>query len=139
MRRPAASRPPSSAGWRPTALATARSTCPSRARSTPSRIDLAGAAATAGQHHTGFWNFKAGLALRFFGALREIAEPRPAGVAARHRRPGCGFRSVLRHQLAQSTTEHGDCIEIRTSVLSGETNSETQPWAMLGLVGHPLD
>ena len=32
-----------------------------------------------------------------------------------------------------------DSVEIRTSIYSGETNSETQPWVMLGLLGHPYD
>jgi len=60
-------------------------------------------------------------------------------IAARHADRIALFEAILRRQLAKSATEREQCVEIRTSVLSGETNSETQPWAMLGLVGHPFD
>jgi len=60
-------------------------------------------------------------------------------IAARHAHRIELFDAILRRQLALSITEREQCIEFRTSVLSGETNSETQPWAMLGLVGHPFD
>ena len=63
------SRPRSNAGWRLRPSSPAPSSCRSRTRSTPSRSNCR-AAATAGQHQTAFWNFKAGLALRFFAALR---------------------------------------------------------------------
>ena len=46
---------------------------------------------------------------------------------------------VLRWQLQRSITERDDSIEIRTSMHAAETNSETQPWVMLGLFGHPWD
>jgi hypothetical protein len=94
---------------------------------------------TAGQHQTGFWNFKAGLALRFFAALRQAPVAGLQAIAARHADRIALFEAILRQQLARSMTEREQCVEIRTSVLSGETNSETQPWAMLGLVGHPYD
>ena len=45
----------------------------------------------------------------------------------------------MRWQLQRSITERDDSVEIRTSVYSTETNSETQPWVMLGLLGHPYD
>ena len=94
---------------------------------------------TAGQHHTGFWNFKAGLALRFFAALRGAPVASLQAIAARHADRLELFEAILRRQLARSITERDQCVEIHTSVFSGETNSETQPWAMLGLVGHPYD
>jgi hypothetical protein len=94
---------------------------------------------TAGQHHTGFWNFKAGLALRFFAALRQAPVAGLEAIAARHADRIALFEAILRQQLEKSLTERDQCVEFRTSVLSGETNSETQPWAMLGLVGHPYD
>ena len=88
---------------------------------------------------TAFWNFKAGLSLRFFGALRRSTNPAVQAVASRHRDQVAVFEAVLRRQLARAAAEHDGCIEFRTSVLSGETNSETQPWVMLGLLGHPFD
>jgi hypothetical protein len=94
---------------------------------------------TAGQHHTGFWNFKAGLALRFFAALRATSVAGLQAIAERHADRIALFEAILRHQLARSMIEREKGAEFRTSVLSGETNSETQPWAMLGLVGHPFD
>jgi hypothetical protein len=92
---------------------------------------------TDGQHHTGFWNFKAGLGLRFFAALRDSPVAGLQAIAGRHGDRIELFEAILRRQLAQSVAERGQCVEIRTSMLSGETNSETQPWAMLGLLGHP--
>jgi len=49
------------------------------------------------------------------------------------------FEAVLRRQLERSITQREDSIEVRTAVSAGETNSETQPWVMLGLFGHPYD
>jgi len=86
-----------------------------------------------------FWNFKAGLTLRFFSALRAAEDPALQAVAARHHDRMGLLEMVMRRQLEQSVTEHEDGVEIRCSVQSTETNSESQPWAMLGLVGHPLD
>ena len=109
---------------------------------TGGRIDTVGMASpdAAGEiGETAFWNFKAGLSLRFFGALRRSPNPAVQAVASRHRDRVAAFEAVLRHQLARAAAEHDGCIEFRTSVLSGETNSETQPWVMLGLLGHPFD
>jgi hypothetical protein len=86
-----------------------------------------------------FWNYKAGLTLRFFMALRNAEDPAFQAVAARHRDRMELLEIVIRRQLERSVTEHEDGVEIRCSVPSGETNSESQPWAMLGLVGHPFD
>ena len=55
--------------WRPTALATCAVELPQPYKIDTVAVELPGGR-TAGQHHTGFWNFKAGLALRFFAALR---------------------------------------------------------------------
>ena len=49
------------------------------------------------------------------------------------------LEGVLRRQLELATRDHADGPEIRSSWLSAETNSETQPWALLGLLGHPWD
>jgi len=98
-------------------------------------IDEAGVSRTA----NAFWNFQAGLTLRFFAALRNAEEPALRKVAARHRDRIELFETVIRHQLLRSLSKHADGVEIRTAVPTTETNSETQPWVMLGLFGHPCD
>lgn len=109
----------------------------------PVKIDVLSTSIGDGQGHrhteNAYWNFNVGLALRFFLALRNSPDPRLQAVAARHRDRIELFELVLRWQLRRSITERGDCVEFRTSVYSGETNSETQPWVMLGLLGHPYD
>jgi hypothetical protein len=94
-----------------------------------------------GHRHTenAYWNFNVGLALRFFAALRNSPNADLQAIAARHRDRIELFEMVLRWQLQRSITERDDSIEIRTSMHAAETNSETQPWVMLGLLGHPYD
>jgi len=94
-----------------------------------------------GTRHTenAFWNFKAGMTLRFFGALRASPHPSLRSIVARHGERMVLFESVLRRQLERSITQSGGGIEIRTAISAGETNSETQPWVMLGLFGHQWD
>jgi hypothetical protein len=86
-----------------------------------------------------FWNFKAGMTLRFFGALRGSSNPSLRWIAARNGERMERLEAVLREQIEKSITQRENSIEIRTAVSSGETNSETQPWVMLGLFGHPWD
>ena len=86
-----------------------------------------------------FWNFKVGMTLRFFGALRTTPDPALEAVAARHRDRIELFEIILRRQLERSITERDDGVEIRCAEIAAETNSETQPWVMLGLLGHPHD
>ena len=86
-----------------------------------------------------YWNFNVGLALRLFAALRASPEANLQQIAARHRERIELLELVLHAQLRRSITERDDSVEIRTSIYSGETNSETQPWVMLGLLGHPYD
>ncbi len=86
-----------------------------------------------------FWNFKVGMTLRFFNALRNAADPALQAVAARHHDRIELFEIILRRQLKRSITERDDGIEIRIAEIAAETNSETQPWVMLGLLGHPYD
>jgi hypothetical protein len=95
----------------------------------------------AGNYHTenSYWNFNAGLALRFFNALRRSPEPALRQIALRYRERIALLELVLHWQLKRSLSEREDGIEVRTGVYSGETNSETQPWVMLGLFGHPCD
>jgi hypothetical protein len=86
-----------------------------------------------------FWNFKAGMTLRFFAALRKSPNAALRSIALRYAERLELFEMILRRQIERSITQRGDSIEIRTSVSAGETNSETQPWVMLGLFGHPWD
>ena len=86
-----------------------------------------------------FWNFKAGMTLRFLAALRNSPQPDLQAIVARHCERMDLFEFVLRRQLERSVTWHGDSVEIRTGMPANETNSETQPWVMLGLFGHPWD
>jgi hypothetical protein len=86
-----------------------------------------------------FWNFKAGLTLRFLAALRSSPHPALQSITTRHRERIARLEMILRQQIASSITQQEDGLEIRTAVSSGETNSETQPWVMLGLFGHPAD
>jgi hypothetical protein len=86
-----------------------------------------------------FWNFKAGMTLRFFAALRASPHPSLQSIVARYRERIELFEAVLRRQLERSITQREDSIEVRTAVFAGETNSETQPWVMLGLFGHQWD
>jgi hypothetical protein len=86
-----------------------------------------------------FWNFKAGMTLRFFAALRRSSHPALQSIVARYRERMDLFEIVLRSQLERSITQAEEGIEIRTAVSAGETNSETQPWVMLGLFGHQWD
>jgi hypothetical protein len=94
-----------------------------------------------GNRHTenSYWNFNVGLALRLFGALRNSAVPEIRQIAARHGDRIELLEFLLHRQLQRSITERDDSVEIRTSMYSAETNSETQPWVMLGLLGHPCD
>ena len=92
-----------------------------------------------GRTENAFWNFKAGMTLRFFAALRASPHPALRSIVARHSQRLDLFESVLLRQIERSITEREDSIEIRTAVSAGETNSETQPWVMLGLFGHPYD
>lgn len=86
-----------------------------------------------------FWNFKVGMTLRFFSALRNATDPALQAVAALHRDRIELFEMILRRQLERSISERDDGIEIRIAEVAAETNSETQPWVMTGLLGHPFD
>ena len=86
-----------------------------------------------------FWNFKVGMTLRFFNALRSATDPALQAVAARNRDRVELFEIILRRQLERSISERDNGIEIRIAETASETNSETQPWVMMGLLGHPHD
>jgi hypothetical protein len=83
-----------------------------------------------------FWSFKSGLCLQLFRAVRTS---RVEAVRAIWRRHGMRLELlelVLRARLERAMRRHEDGIEILTSMLSTDTNSETQPWAALGLIDH---
>jgi hypothetical protein len=86
-----------------------------------------------------FWNFKAGLTLRLLTALQTSPCPEVQAIFSRHSDRIGLFTLILQRQMARSITRRGDTLAIRTSRFAAETNSETQPWVMLGLFGHPCD
>jgi hypothetical protein len=86
-----------------------------------------------------FWNFNIGLALRFFAALRDAADPTLQAVAARHADRMELLEMVMRRQIERSIIQRSDSVEFAVATGGGETNSETQPWVTLGLFGHPCD
>lgn len=86
-----------------------------------------------------FWNFHGGLTLRLFRALRESPEAGLRALHARHAERLAVLEPLLLRQIDLATRDHADGREIRSSWLSSETNSETQPWVLLGLLGHPWD
>ena len=85
------------------------------------------------------WSYKAGLTLRLFRLLQQSAEPGLRAVSARHAGRMAEFEAFLRRQLAGVAVQRDDGVEILASPASSETNSETQPWTMLGILGHPWD
>ena len=84
--------------------------------------------------NTGFWNYHAGLTLRFFAALNKSSNTSIRAVAARNRRRIELFEHIMRWHLTRSIHLRDGMMEIRSSILSTETNSETQPWAAIGLM-----
>jgi hypothetical protein len=81
-----------------------------------------------------FWNFAAGLALRAFRALQRSPDAELQRIAAAHEERIGLMRTVMTLQIRRSLRQRGEAVEVRTSVLSGETNSETQPWVALAMV-----
>ena len=86
-----------------------------------------------------FWNFHVGLTLRLFRALQDSPDAGLQAVYAKHAERLAVIEPLLLRQVALGTRQHEDGAEIRSSWLSSETNSETQPWVVLGLLGHPWD
>jgi hypothetical protein len=89
------------------------------------------------QRHTleTFWNFKAGLCLRLFNALQKTQHEGLRAVWAKHSERLSVLEGLMRDRITRSLRERETGIEILTSMLSAETNSETQPWVALGLCG----
>jgi hypothetical protein len=86
------------------------------------------------KRNSAFWNYHVGLTLRLFAALRNSPEAALRAIAARHAERIELFETMMRRQVERSLYREDGAVEIRCSVLSGETNSETQPWATLGLL-----
>lgn len=82
-----------------------------------------------------FWNFKAGLCLQLFSALRDSPSEALRQLWEKHRGRLEILEAVARARIERSMRHHEDGVEILTSMLSAETNSETQPWVALGLIG----
>lgn len=82
-----------------------------------------------------FWNFKSGLCLQLFGALRATPNAALQAVWTKHKLRLELLESFMRLRIEGSVRHHEDGVEILTSMLSAETNSETQPWVALGLIG----
>jgi hypothetical protein len=83
----------------------------------------------------GFWTYKVGLFLQLLSVLRASRSPHLQALWARQRDRLEILEAVARARLQRSLRRREDGIEILTSRLSRETNSETQPWAALGLLG----
>jgi hypothetical protein len=82
-----------------------------------------------------FWNFNGGLTLRLFNALRATRHAGLRAVWERHAPRIEALELLMRHRIGQSLRPRDGAVEILSSVLSAETNSETQPWAALALIG----
>ncbi|GAA0590339.1 hypothetical protein GCM10009416_31100 [Craurococcus roseus] len=88
----------------------------------------------------GEWNFCAALTLRAFKALRRSRHPAIQAIEEKHRDRLGLLAAVMHDQIRRSMRpREGGALEVRTSVLSGEGNSETQPWAALALAEDALD
>jgi|GEM_PF-138593 len=82
----------------------------------------------------GFWVFKLGLALRAFNALNQAHAAGHLTLDAETMAWMGQLTEAALTGLRDAARANGDELEILTSLRSGETNSETQPWAALGLV-----
>ena len=88
-----------------------------------------------GEHaDTGFWNFKLGVTLRALRAVERAAACGALRLSAADLVRVTVRRDLCIRFLSESMRKHGDLMEVLTSRIAGETNSETQPWVALGLV-----
>jgi hypothetical protein len=83
---------------------------------------------------TGFWNFKLGVTLRALRAVERAAASGALRLSAADLVRITVRRDLCIRFLSESTRQHGGLMEVLTSRIAGETNSETQPWVALGLV-----
>ena len=82
-----------------------------------------------------FWNCNAGLTLRLFNTLRATTHTGLRAVWERHAGRLETLEALIRYRMARSLRSRDGTIEVLSSVLSKEGNSETQPWAALALIG----
>jgi hypothetical protein len=90
-----------------------------------------------GGHQRGanaYWNFCAGITLRLFKYLSQSQHQATREIFERHKFRIAVQQALLEVQILRSLRDRGGAIEIKTAILSAEGNSETQPWAALGLV-----
>jgi hypothetical protein len=83
------------------------------------------------------WGFKAGMLLRGLAAAELAADAGRITVDDRTRSHIQQLRAAATDYIHTSTIRRGHSLEILTSFRSGETNSESQPWMLLGLF--PID
>jgi SAM-dependent methyltransferase len=83
---------------------------------------------------TGFWNFKLGLSLRAFNAIRQMQDLDLLSLDPQTLKHLDLLTAVSRSAIAASARWKDDAVEVVTGQGGGETNSETQPWVALGLV-----
>ena len=83
------------------------------------------------------WGFKAGLLLRGLAAAEFAADAGRIAIDQHTRWYMNELMAAATDYIHTSTLSRGDSLEILTSYRSGETNSESQPWMLLGL--YPID
>ncbi len=81
-----------------------------------------------------FWNYHIGITLRMLNEVRASARHGLQTVWARHRDRFVVLEWLLRRRVEECLRSRDGTTEIRTSVLSSETNSETQPWVAIALL-----
>jgi hypothetical protein len=83
------------------------------------------------------WGFKAGVLLRGLAAAEFAADSGRIAIDHHTRWYIERLRAAATDYIDTSTIPRGRSLEILTSYRSGETNSESQPWMVLGLF--PID
>ena len=82
---------------------------------------------------TGYWNYKSALTLRALLAVQRASRDGILRVSASDHRSIAVKIQICRDALMASVRRHENSMEVLTCHGAGETNSETQPWAALGL------
>jgi ubiquinone/menaquinone biosynthesis C-methylase UbiE len=90
-------------------------------------------------HSHSYWNFTAGLTLRLFKMLRQSPHQATQEIFERHRSRIALHEALLKLRIEQSLRDRNGALEIKTGRLSGEGNSETQPWVALGVIAQSED
>jgi tRNA (mo5U34)-methyltransferase len=83
---------------------------------------------------TGYWNFKLGLTLRAFNAIRQMQELGALSLDPDTLKHLDLMTRISRWAILPSVRRSDATVEVLTCQKAGETNSETQPWVALGLV-----